>query len=242
MAYPFPTYILYHRLEISPEYLLQIVKDYVKNTIGDLIIDKKEPGGFWARVTPLTVWDDNGSIEVVGIYWDPRVPKVAFSSHYTLASINLVPVSESELRVSILANPHSRDMVIQIGIVGEEGGVPEKEVCVNYSLAEEIFPYQLALAGHIVKIISGLGAYEEWGEWITSRLAPRNDLDVLIGQQSDRSATGNHKWTEDEERAARLKYDKVNTLVKDRDLTIETACQREGISRATYYNYKKIFD
>lgn len=53
-------------------------------------------------------------------------------------------------------------------------------------------------------------------------------------------ARGNRKWTDEDEMKARQLYDKVNELKQK--TTIQTACQRVGISKSTYYNYKRRFE
>lgn len=64
------------------------------------------------------------------------------------------------------------------------------------------------------------------------------DAQRIRAQATTRS---NRTWSEDEEKEARNKYNKAVTLI-EQGQTVERASQLAGISKATYYNYKDIFE
>jgi hypothetical protein len=68
-----------------------------------------------------------------------------------------------------------------------------------------------------------------------------NELELIQAENTTLGkAKGNRKWTDEDEMKARQLYDKVNELKQK--TTIQTACQRVGISKSTYYNYKQRFE
>lgn len=80
-------------------------------------------------------------------------------------------------------------------------------------------------------------------KWFFEKFGGINEGKALSGQADTAArepAGGNRKWTDEEEMKARQFYDKVNELKQK--TTIQTACQRVGISKSTYYNYKRRFE
>lgn len=55
------------------------------------------------------------------------------------------------------------------------------------------------------------------------------------------AAEPNRQWKEEDRAEAKKKYDEVCGLIEKKGLTVVVACDRVGISKASFYNWKKVF-